>query len=43
MYKMAKLLVDKGILVGLENSGDMNGRITETSPFLQAPVPLSMD
>ncbi|MFQ3174780.1 MAG: imidazolonepropionase-like amidohydrolase [Flavobacterium sp.] len=33
-YKMAKLLVDKGILVGLENSGDMERMNTRNLPFL---------
>jgi imidazolonepropionase-like amidohydrolase len=33
-YKMAKVLVDKGILVGLENSGDMERMNTRNLPFL---------
>lgn len=33
-YKMAKLLTDKGILVGLENSGDMERMQTRNLPFL---------
>jgi imidazolonepropionase-like amidohydrolase len=33
-YKMAKLLVDKGIIVGLENSGDMERMNTRNLPFL---------
>lgn len=33
-YKMAKLLIDKGILVGLENSGDMERMQTRNLPFL---------
>ena len=33
-YKMAKLLVDKGILVGLENSGGMERMQTRNLPFL---------
>jgi imidazolonepropionase-like amidohydrolase len=33
-YKLAKLLLDKGILVGLENSGDMERMNTRNLPFL---------
>lgn len=33
-YKMAKILVDKGILVGLENSGEMERMNTRNLPFL---------
>jgi imidazolonepropionase-like amidohydrolase len=33
-YKMAKLLTDKGIVVGLENSGDMERMNTRNLPFL---------
>jgi hypothetical protein len=33
-YKMAKMLVDKGILVGLENSGSMERMNTRNLPFL---------
>jgi imidazolonepropionase-like amidohydrolase len=33
-YKMAKILVDNGILVGLENSGDMERMNTRNLPFL---------
>lgn len=33
-YKMAKLLTDKGIIVGLENSGDMERMQTRNLPFL---------
>ena len=33
-YKMAKLLTDKGILVGLENSGEMERMQTRNLPFL---------
>lgn len=33
-YKMAKLLLDKGILVGLENSGDKERMNTINLPFL---------
>ncbi len=33
-YKMAKLLTDKGIIVGLENSGDMERMNTRNLPFL---------
>lgn len=33
-YKMAKILIDKGILVGLENSGDMERMQTRNLPFL---------
>lgn len=33
-YKMAKLLTDKGILVGLENSGGMERMQTRNLPFL---------
>lgn len=33
-YKMAKILTDKGILVGLENSGDMERMQTRNLPFL---------
>jgi imidazolonepropionase-like amidohydrolase len=33
-YKMAKLLTDKGILVGLENSGGMERMSTRNLPFL---------
>lgn len=33
-YKMAKILVDKGIVVGLENSGDMERMNTRNLPFL---------
>jgi imidazolonepropionase-like amidohydrolase len=33
-YKLAKLLTDKGILVGLENSGDMERMNTRNLPFL---------
>ena len=33
-YKMAKILTDKGILVGLENSGDMERMNTRNLPFL---------
>ncbi|NNK82794.1 MAG: amidohydrolase family protein [Flavobacteriaceae bacterium] len=32
-YKLAKLLVDKGVLVGLENSGDMERANTRNLPF----------
>jgi imidazolonepropionase-like amidohydrolase len=32
-YKNAKLLVDKGVLVGLENSGDMERMQTRNLPF----------
>jgi imidazolonepropionase-like amidohydrolase len=32
-YKLAKLLVDKGVLVGLENSGDMERMNTRNLPF----------
>ena len=33
-YKLAKLLLDKGVLVGLENSGDMERMNTRNLPFL---------
>jgi imidazolonepropionase-like amidohydrolase len=33
-YKMAKILVDKGVVVGLENSGDMERMNTRNLPFL---------
>ena len=33
-FKLAKLLTDKGILVGLENSGDMERMNTRNLPFL---------
>lgn len=33
-YKMAKLLTDKGVLVGLENSGEMERMNTRNLPFL---------
>jgi imidazolonepropionase-like amidohydrolase len=33
-YKMAKILTDKGIVVGLENSGDMESMNTRNLPFL---------
>jgi imidazolonepropionase-like amidohydrolase len=33
-YKMARILVNKGILVGLENSGDMERMQTRNLPFL---------
>ncbi|MDG2431957.1 amidohydrolase family protein [Flavobacterium sp.] len=33
-YKMAKILVDKGIVVGLENSGEMERMNTRNLPFL---------
>ena len=33
-YKMAKILVDNGILVGLENSGDMERMNSRNLPFL---------
>lgn len=33
-YKMAKLLTDKGVLVGLENSGGMERMSTRNLPFL---------
>ncbi len=33
-YKMAKILADKGIVVGLENSGDMERMQTRNLPFL---------
>jgi len=33
-YKMARILVDKGIVVGLENSGDMERMNTRNLPFL---------
>jgi imidazolonepropionase-like amidohydrolase len=33
-YKMAKLLTDKGIIVGLENSGGMERMQTRNLPFL---------
>ncbi len=33
-YKMAKILTDKGILVGLENSGDMERMSARNLPFL---------
>lgn len=33
-YKMAKMLVDKGIIVGLENSGSMERMNTRNLPFL---------
>jgi imidazolonepropionase-like amidohydrolase len=33
-YKLAKLLTDKGVLVGLENSGDMERMNTRNLPFL---------
>lgn len=33
-YKMAKILTDKGILVALENSGDMERMQTRNLPFL---------
>jgi imidazolonepropionase-like amidohydrolase len=33
-YKMAKILVDKGIVVGLENSGGMERMNTRNLPFL---------
>lgn len=33
-YKMAKILTDKGIVVGLENSGDMERMQTRNLPFL---------
>lgn len=33
-YKMAKILTDKGIVVGLENSGDMERMNTRNLPFL---------
>jgi imidazolonepropionase-like amidohydrolase len=33
-YKMAKLLTEKGIVVGLENSGDMERMQTRNLPFL---------
>ena len=32
-FKLAKLLVDKGVLVGLENSGDMERANTRNLPF----------
>jgi hypothetical protein len=32
-YKMAKLLTDKGVLVGLENSGAMERMNTRNLPF----------
>lgn len=32
-YKLAKLLTDKGVLVGLENSGDMERMNTRNLPF----------
>jgi hypothetical protein len=32
-YKMAKMLVDKGIVVGLENSGSMERMNTRNLPF----------
>lgn len=33
-FKLAKLLTDKGVLVGLENSGDMERMNTRNLPFL---------
>ena len=33
-YKMAKLLTDKGIIIGLENSGNMERMQTRNLPFL---------
>nr|WP_235831753.1 amidohydrolase family protein [Flavobacterium rhamnosiphilum] len=33
-YKLAKILTDKGVLVGLENSGDMERMNTRNLPFL---------
>ena len=33
-YKMAKILIDKGVLVGLENSGDMERMKIRNLPFL---------
>jgi imidazolonepropionase-like amidohydrolase len=33
-YKMAKILTDKGIVVGLENSGEMERMSTRNLPFL---------
>lgn len=33
-YKMAKILIDKGIVVGLENSGSMERMQTRNLPFL---------
>lgn len=33
-YKMAKILTDKGIIVGLENSGEMERMQTRNLPFL---------
>lgn len=33
-FKLAKLLIDKGVLVGLENSGDMERMNTRNLPFL---------
>ena len=33
-YKMAKLLTDQGIVVGLENSGEMERMQTRNLPFL---------
>ncbi|UQD56725.1 amidohydrolase family protein [Flavobacterium sp. K5-23] len=33
-YKMAKILTDKGVVVGLENSGDMERMNTRNLPFL---------
>jgi hypothetical protein len=41
-YKMASL-VDKGLVVGLENSGDMNGMNTRNLPFLAGTCAASMD
>jgi hypothetical protein len=37
-YKMAKMLVDKGIVVGLENSGSMERMNTEIFHSLQVLV-----
>jgi imidazolonepropionase-like amidohydrolase len=33
-YKLAKILTDKGVIVGLENSGDMERMNTRNLPFL---------
>jgi len=33
-YKMAKILTDKGVLIGLENSGEMERMNTRNLPFL---------
>jgi hypothetical protein len=39
-FKSAKLLTDKGVLVGLENSGAMERMNTRNLPFLAEPAQL---